>query len=63
MLSPLTITSLDQGPKWTPAWDERRDPELVSNQVIHKDEALPRPSLFSWVFRRRSQIGRVGLKV
>ena len=27
MLSPYSITSLNQGPKWTPQWDDRRDPE------------------------------------
>jgi hypothetical protein len=51
MLSPLTITSLDQGPMWTPAWDDRRDPEPVPNPDLHEAEVHPRPSPVSWFIR------------
>jgi hypothetical protein len=30
MLSPMTIVSRDQGPKWTAAWDDSRDPAMTA---------------------------------
>jgi hypothetical protein len=54
MLSPLTITSLDQGPKHRTFWDDRSDAERILDPDVQKGEAHPRPSLFRWFIRRVS---------